>query len=103
MGADAPFWQHNGYTVFLPAVHAVYDPDAQDNAPPRANGGFQLPALDIDLFRTATHKRVPPRSDHEARNPFARNRNPSVVHLTEQPPIYRGSSFWCAPGQSGSA
>ena len=95
MHADAPFWQHPGYTLFLPGVHAVYDPTVQDVSD--LNG--YTSKKDTDPLRMATHKRVPLRSEtHKwANNPFARNRNPSVVHLCEQPPIYRGSSFWCAP------
>jgi hypothetical protein len=45
--------------------------------------------------------KTPKASEEDApqNQPGARERNPSVVQLLEQPTIFRGSSLWCAPLQ----
>lgn len=84
--ADAPFWQHPGHLVFLPAVPARFK---------------QLQAFPAAAGTSSAPNKTPKASDEDApqNQPGARERNPSVVQLLEQPTIYRGSSLWCAPLQ----
>ncbi|CAL8470328.1 g9870 [Coccomyxa elongata] len=84
---DAPFWQHPGHLVFLPAVPARFTA-AQVNEV-QVNGAQPAHAMHPRPFRVA------PRNAHNAQ-PGARVRNPSAVQLLETPVIYRGSSLWHA-------
>ncbi|EIE26082.1 hypothetical protein COCSUDRAFT_61078 [Coccomyxa subellipsoidea C-169] len=81
--ADAPFWQHPGHLVFLPAVPARFKPM---RAAAMQNGSASAPT------KTPTETE----EDAPENQPGARERNPSVVELLEQPTIYRGSSLWHA-------
>ena len=81
--ADAPFWQHPGHLVFLPAVPARFTQEqVAETRPHTAVNGAKDP-------------KVVPVNSPDAQ-PGARRRNPSAVQLLEQPAIYRGSSLWCA-------
>lgn len=92
--ADAPFWQHPGHLVFLPAVPARFN---EVQVPPQ----LQMEALPAAAAGTSFAPKTPKTSEEDApQNQLgARERNPSVVQLLEQPTIYRGSSLWCAPLQ----
>ncbi len=82
--ADAPFWQHPGHLVFLPAVPARFKP-------------VRYAAMQNGSASAPTKTPTETEEDAPENQPGARERNPSVVQLLEQPTIYRGSSLWCAP------
>lgn len=82
--ADAPFWQHPGHLVFLPAVPARFTA-AQGNEV-QVNGAQPAHALHPRSFHVA------PRNAPSAQ-PGARVRKPSAVQLLETPVIYRGRSL----------